>query len=1032
MGASETVAEKIPKSPLQAIQSDSDLAEDAKKTTHVIFRSFDNEKRGLDILHKDLFDASDQVVLSALGALSAVKDPRSLKFIARLLSNDEEIVQCAAVKALGDIAHPKTLKVLLDMFKISKSENLRLHILEALSKINPQEPGTVAWIEEYAKSQLVKSETRVAATSLLLRLRNGTGASEVLSTAKEEMIEAVYTLAGENEQVAMQAVQHGASHYHRLSAANRKRLLPLVSSCGVPGAVDVFLEALKDVDQEVRRGAYQVLGVCHAQGASFSALAQQIGEQVDPDPNLEEEALAGIQRMEKVMAGRVTLNPETKKRIYNQIQERYRELSEPGRRAGSDSHELGWIISRSKEYLEYYADEDFRQALLHYLKGSGYYTKDRVLAELKSSAVKVEVRHFDGYRALVDIIQNPKRSGIGLITRELAIAKLGKRKPFYQLIRNLHLTRLFDSPGLDPDAARLFLQIFSWAKRAKLFRLADAALFALAKADAQNASDVARECLAPPVFSKICAISAIRLLRELDWKTMEPMVLKLISSSEDPHILLNLLDALINTDLPVSGEIVKSMVNILRNGNDQEVNRRTADFLGAQSVSNVFESVIEGFERFESWRQALVLSVLERTIIERRVSNQEGLIEFLYKILRAEAGENQSKAAVLLWRLGDEYAIKVLKGFLLNREPEEKIQILNSLRGALSAEIVLFLLPLLRSEHSGIHESLRQTLLSVEEEETQRRICELALSARGESGTDNHFQEELDDTPVQVDFLKERKAYRFEREYIQELAILFTDIQGYSKKAQRLSTLELSTLIQEYEGILLPTISNHRGELIKKMGDGHLCVFHNALHAVLAAIRTQKALKRFNSFREESQRIIIRIGIHWGKVVRKEGDVLGNHVNIASRLESSANGGSILISKALQQFLDDHIHMREIGLLKVKGISEPIKVYEPYEIVVDFPAELDPLNKKQAHAKEIQTVETEGLQKNPENGNGDANRSAVVLKAGTLKYIASCFFSLNDLCQKAESKQVQVADIRRELARRWLKLKDLLKEGGQS
>lgn len=1032
MGTPVTVAEKTPDSSLQALQSSSDPVEEAKRTTHIIFERFDRDRRGLEILHKDLFDANDQVVLSALASLSAIKYPQSLKFIAKLLSNENEVLQCAAVKAMGDIAHPKTSKVLWDLFKISKSENLRLHILEALSKINPEEPGTVARIEEYTKSQLVKSETRVAATSLLLKIKNGAGASGILSTAKEKTVEAIYNLARENEHVAVQAVQHGASHYHRLSAANRMCLLPLISSCRLPGALDILQEALKDVDQEVRRGAYQVLGECPEQAESFATLAKLLGDQVDPDPNLEEEALAGIQRMEKVMESHMTLNPGIKKRIYSQIQELYRELSAPGRRAGSDSHELGWIISRSKEYIEYYAEEDFRQALLHYFKGSGYYTKDRVLAELKSSAIKVEVRHFDGYRAIVDIIQNPKRSGIGLITRELAIAKLGKREPFYRLIRNLRLTRLFDSSGLGADAVRLFLQIFSWAKQAKLYRLADAALFALAKVDVQKATDAAQECLIPPIFSKICTIAAIHLLRELDWGVTEPSVLKLLSTIDDPHILLNLTDALSNAGLPISGNIVKSMVNILLSSKDEEVARRVADFLGTQSTFNVFESVIEGFERSPTWRQALVLSILERKILERRVSNREGLIEFLYKILRSDTGNHQSTAAVLLWKQGDDYATKVLREFLSKQEAEEKIYILRSLRGALNAEIVPALLPLMRLEHAGMHESLRETLLSAEEEETQRRICELALAARGESGTDSDFQEELEDAPMQVDFLKEKKAYRFEREHIQELAVLFTDIQGYSKKAQSLSTLELTTLIQEYEGILLPTVSNHRGELIKKMGDGHLFVFPQPLYAVLAAIRIQKALKRFNSYRETSQRVIIRIGVHWGKVVRKEGDVLGNDVNIASRLESSASGGSILISEALQQRLNDHIHVREIGLINVKGISEPIKVYEPYELVVDFPADLDPLKNKMAHEKEIveQTAETQEPQRNPGNGNG--NGKALVLEAGTLKYIADCFSSLNELCRKAEARQVQVADIRKELIRRWQKLKDVLKEGRQS
>ena len=164
MAAPAAVNENPPASTLRALQSGSDLTGQAKITTHLILQRFDAEKRGLEVLHRDLFDANDQVVLSALEVLGAMKDVRSLRVIARLLTNEDETIQCAAVKAVGDIAHPKTAKVLLDLFKISKNENLRMHILEALAKITPGESGLMARIEEYAKSQLVKVETRRAAT----------------------------------------------------------------------------------------------------------------------------------------------------------------------------------------------------------------------------------------------------------------------------------------------------------------------------------------------------------------------------------------------------------------------------------------------------------------------------------------------------------------------------------------------------------------------------------------------------------------------------------------------------------------------------------------------------------------------------------------------------------------------------------------------------------------------------------------------------------------------------------------------------
>jgi len=75
-------------------------------------------------------------------------------------------------------------------------------------------------------------------------------------------------------------------------------------------------------------------------------------------------------------------------------------------------------------------------------------------------------------------------------------------------------------------------------------------------------------------------------------------------------------------------------------------------------------------------------------------------------------------------------------------------------------------------------------------------------------------------------------------------------------------------------------------------------------------------------------------------VVRKNGDVLGNTVNIASRLESSAKEGSVYISRQVNDEVKQYIHSREIGPVKVKGIEKPVFVFEPFEISLDLPENL--------------------------------------------------------------------------------------------
>jgi class 3 adenylate cyclase len=557
-----------------------------------------------------------------------------------------------------------------------------------------------------------------------------------------------------------------------------------------------------------------------------------------------------------------------------------------------------------------------------------------------------------------------------------------------------------------------------------VYRLAEAALYALAAVDRKAATALCTECLRPPVFSKILAIAAIHLLRELDWAVVEPAVVKLLASGEERYILLNLIDALSGEGFALSGQLVKALVQLLRTGTDPEVLQRAADALGLQHSFDVCESLIGGFAQAEAWRQGLFLKAIGTQIVQRRVSNREGVAEFLYAILRTEGNPYQAAAAALLWRLGDHYALKVLGEFVRLRDTEENLAVLRYLKGALTPEIVPILLPLLRSDHTGLQEALRETLLSAGEQSSQKRICDLVLAARGAAGFEEQSGGPAEETEAQIDLLNEKRAYRFERDYIQEVAILFTDIQGYSKKAQALTTMQLSSLIQEYEGILLPTVCSHRGELIKKMGDGHLFVFSRPLDSVLSAIRLQKALRRFNSYREETQRLTIRIGAHWGKVVRKDGDVLGNQVNLASRLESSAKGGSVLISDALHSKVEGHIHSRAIGLIQVKGFAEPVKVFEPYEISLDLPEELDPL-KANGSPPAADSRDAAG-----QPGKGAGN-SRVVLDPATLSYLIDTFSRLNELCLKGEKNQVSFEQVRKELVKRWRTLKVALLKGVQ-
>jgi eukaryotic-like serine/threonine-protein kinase len=158
-------------------------------------------------------------------------------------------------------------------------------------------------------------------------------------------------------------------------------------------------------------------------------------------------------------------------------------------------------------------------------------------------------------------------------------------------------------------------------------------------------------------------------------------------------------------------------------------------------------------------------------------------------------------------------------------------------------------------------------------------------------------------------------------------AIMFTDMVDFSALAQHDESLALRT-VGEYQRLLRPVFSGHNGREVKALGDGFMVEFGSALDATECAIEIQRRLFERNQ-RVSSGVAEIRIGIHLGDVVQRDGDILGDAVNIASRIEPLAEASGICISEPVFEQVENKIPFPcvqlDYGFLK--NISTPIAVY---------------------------------------------------------------------------------------------------------
>src|SRR5205809_3871461 len=159
-------------------------------------------------------------------------------------------------------------------------------------------------------------------------------------------------------------------------------------------------------------------------------------------------------------------------------------------------------------------------------------------------------------------------------------------------------------------------------------------------------------------------------------------------------------------------------------------------------------------------------------------------------------------------------------------------------------------------------------------------------------------------------------------------AIMFTDIVGYSALSQRDSKLALE-LLEEHRQLLREIFPRFNGTKIKTVGDAFLIEFNGALEAAQCAIEIQRALAHRNHDVGADRRIELKIGIHIGDVVHRGGDVYGDGVNIASRIEALAGAGGICITMDVERQIRNALEARfeKFGSADLKNIKLPMELF---------------------------------------------------------------------------------------------------------
>jgi class 3 adenylate cyclase len=162
------------------------------------------------------------------------------------------------------------------------------------------------------------------------------------------------------------------------------------------------------------------------------------------------------------------------------------------------------------------------------------------------------------------------------------------------------------------------------------------------------------------------------------------------------------------------------------------------------------------------------------------------------------------------------------------------------------------------------------------------------------------------------------------------VTILFSDIEGSTALNAGLGDARWVKVLAAHDELVETYVEKYRGLIVKTQGDGHMVVFSTPELALRAAVDIQRAFgARWNHSRELRRTpIMVRIGLHTGTAVERDGDYLGQNVALAARVAAQASGGEIYVTGEIAEACADEFEFASVGAVELKGFERPHELWE--------------------------------------------------------------------------------------------------------
>ncbi|UCF96407.1 MAG: hypothetical protein JSV89_14650 [Spirochaetaceae bacterium] len=923
----------------------SKMSGNKEKSTHAtritaltVLKNFYDEQI-FNVLIKDFYNSDLEVSLAAISASGSLGNEAAIQPLFDIIEKGKPAQQKAAISTLTRINAPSSIDRMAEYFTYFQDNEIRRELLRAITIISPMHPKT----SELTHALLQDTAGGQDYYDIILPAVLESGESELvknnLEKANPDVQRFVFAkLLDSTPESATPFIERFQDKFHQFDPHTLGCYLCAYELKITNPRTNMVIDTLQSADPRATTSFVMALSGYQGRVENPQRLYRLLLK--IPYVDMESESLTGdflVKIVEEVKQDSPLLLNEFAFSTATNLEAVFAKLKNQFVSLRGVKGKDALLAVVFTKILEQYATPEILRDTQNFFKSDSTSDAASIITRLRErmlAAPEDDRNRLEAGRRLFTIDDRVGRLNIFQTLSKANISTPTLARRLNRLVRLIGALEIRNS-------GKKVLEILNFAREERVPYLEETCVVTLCQLLNRTAIEHAQDVFAEPGKYPISLRAYVRGARFVPAKLFLPPVLKLLLSPKLPVKIRSLaVDTLQEMNLTGMKAALPALVRVLTIKEiDSGLKKDIASIIAVHADSGLFQSLVDLTNNSDAIVRAMGVRILKALARKDKNISADVLTNRLYLLLEDSDHASRIEALLALLSVGDDYAIQILDDYIGTEDETASVDILKNLDQEISHELMAKILKLLYAKSERVHEELRRVLPPLCQgplaEDIRNSLLE-ALKIEGGPAAPAAAPAQPASVPSRGIMERAKLDFKLRRESAQVLTVFFIDISGFTKKTLSAKAIDLMTLVQGFEKITLPTIDRLKGSVVKKMGDGLLAVFKHPLNAALASLEIQRQIREHNEFKMEEERFYVRIGLNTGRVIRKEGDVFGDTVNVASRMENLADPGDIYLTQATYEEIKEYVRCTQLGQLEVKGVAGGIIAYSAQEPLIDI------------------------------------------------------------------------------------------------